>query len=73
MADRHQLHSTVCTSHGKRLYGSRDTAKQAIRRQHSKGMRAYRCELVAGYWHIGHLPPAVRDGRKTAAELYRGA
>ena len=70
MADRHQLHLSECAGHGKRLFSSRGIAKKAIRRQHMNGMRAYPCELVAGCWHIGHLPPAVRLGRLTAAEVY---
>ncbi|TDC33119.1 hypothetical protein [Micromonospora sp. KC213] len=72
MPDRHQLHASYCDGHQKRLYGSRNDAKGAIRRQHDKGMRAYLCELVAGHWHIGHLPKDVLKGRVTAAEIYGG-
>lgn len=33
------------------------------------GMREYRCDDNDGYWHIGHLPPAVRNGDTTIAEF----
>lgn len=65
-------HIGYCATHSKRLFSSRRLAKQAIRQlRNNSGMREYRCELVAGHWHIGHTPPAVLEGRKTAAEVYR--
>ncbi|WP_420123878.1 hypothetical protein [Nakamurella sp.] len=66
-------HIGYCDDHGKRLFSSRKQAKPEIRRLHNvAGMREYRCDLVAGHWHIGHLPPVVREGRKTATEVYGG-
>jgi len=66
-------HVGQCDTHDKRLYSSRQQARMAIRRHSGGGgMREYRCDLIAGHWHIGHLPPAVRHGRLTAAEVYGG-
>ncbi|WP_431892708.1 hypothetical protein [Micromonospora haikouensis] len=66
-------HIGYCDNHGKRLFSSRKQAKREIRRlPGGAGMREYRCDLVEGHWHIGHLPPAVREGRKTATEVYGG-
>lgn len=59
-----------CDTHAKRGWSSRDGAKAAIREMHDSGMRAYRCDAVAGMWHIGHLPPDVRKGVITAREIY---
>jgi len=33
-----------------------------------KGMSVYKC---SGYWHLGHLPHAVRRGDVTRDEIYR--
>ncbi|WKU07983.1 hypothetical protein [Micromonospora sp. HUAS LYJ1] len=70
---RYVGHVGYCDAHGKRLYSDRKKARQQIRaHRHHGGMREYRCDLVAGHWHVGHLPPAVRTGRKTATEVYGG-
>lgn len=49
----------VC--HGKMRYPSRKHAKEAARRLHiGEKLNAYKC---GDYWHLGHLPPAITDGR----------
>ncbi|MEU5945109.1 hypothetical protein ABZ793_06050 [Micromonospora sp. NPDC047465] len=73
MADRRPSYIGYCDQHGKRLYPSRKLARRQLRaHRDSQGMRAYPCPLVAGHWHIGHLPKDVREGRITAPEIYRG-
>ncbi|MFI6266131.1 hypothetical protein [Micromonospora sp. NPDC051006] len=74
MGDQRPGHIGYCDTHQKRLYSSRKQAKQQIRKFHANtGMREYRCDLVKGHWHIGHLPLAVVEGRKTARQIYGGA
>ncbi len=62
--------ATVCPTHGKRSYGNRADARRAARIVGTKGAREYPCTAIEGGWHWGILPPAVRWGRKTAAEVY---
>lgn len=59
-----------CEPHGKRLYADRKSAKAVIREIGDKGMRAYRCNLVAAAFHIGHMPQVVRSGEMTMREVY---
>lgn len=70
MAAAHKHTSGRCELHGKNSYSSRNRAKAAIRELKSPGMREYQCSRDTRYWHIGHLPPAVRDGKHTAVEHY---
>lgn len=63
-----KAHGT-CEVHGKKSYPSKDLAKKAVQEMHDPGMREYRCDDNDGYWHIGHLPPAVRNGDTTIAEF----
>lgn len=58
-----------CEEHRKRRYFSRKDARRAIRYWGATGTREYRCTLFEG-WHVGHLPPVVRAGTKTAREVY---
>ncbi|MGC4769229.1 hypothetical protein ACLQ25_09640 [Micromonospora sp. DT44] len=61
-----------CDTHQKRLFSTRKLAKRHLRtHRNNKGMREYRCDLVDGFWHIGHLPLATVAGRKTARQVYR--
>lgn len=60
---------TGCT-HGKRLYETRKIARDRIRHIPGEQLRAYRCSDVEGYWHIGHLPDAVKKGEITARQIY---
>jgi len=66
-------HIGYCDTHQKRIYPTRKRAKQHLRDHHpaEKGMREYRCAVVQGNWHVGHLPLAVVEGRKTARQVYR--
>lgn len=57
----------TCPNCGKRGYPNRDAAKRAARRSHpSERMSAYPCPLtpegITPRWHIGHLPPTVKNG-----------
>lgn len=65
-----QIHTPEC---GKRGYETRSDAKKALRffrkRNGGKHQRAYRCARC-GFWHLGRIGPAVRDGLMTATELY---
>lgn len=61
-----------CDKHGKMAFDSRARAKRHIRMLGDSGMRPYRCDAIDGYWHIGHLPLAVKQGKATAAEVYGG-
>lgn len=57
------------TCGGKITYPSRKAARSAARAYHpgDSGLAAYRCPLDAGYWHVGHSNPALRDAyRRTA-------
>ncbi|MBM0275354.1 hypothetical protein [Micromonospora tarensis] len=72
MADQRPDYVGYCDEHGKRLYPSRKQARKKLREHRSdKGMREYPCDLVEGHWHLGHLPLAVVEGRKTARQVYR--
>lgn len=64
------LHFGYCDLHGKRRFENRKDAKTAIRLWHRRGegVREYRCTISG--WHVGHLPPVVRNGEKTAREVY---
>jgi hypothetical protein len=73
MADQRPSYIGYCDQHGKRLYPNRKQAKQMLRKHRNRqGMREYPCDLVAGHFHIGHLPQVVREGRVTAPEIYGG-
>lgn len=62
-----------CPSPTKRQYNSRKAAKQQMARHRVKGrdkLSAYLC--VCGSWHLGHLPPSVKQGsigRREAREF----
>ena len=71
MTDQRPGHMGYCDQHAKRLYSSRKQARKQIREhRHHRGMREYPCTLVAGHFHIGHLPRDVLKGRITAPEIY---
>ncbi len=58
-----------CDTCGKRLYGSKKVAKQAVRIVPGQRMNAYECPAAPGY-HIGHLPAVVRRGETSRADYY---
>lgn len=70
MTNVFQKAAKTCDVHGKKSYTTRDLAKQASREMHDPGMREYRCDAEPDYWHIGHLPEKVRNGKVTADEHY---
>jgi hypothetical protein len=52
-----------CVGCGKYRFMSRAAAKKARRRMGNPGgMNAYECPTDTGWWHLGHLPGAVRRG-----------
>lgn len=59
----------VCSHDGKRCYLNKHEAKKA-KRQHPRGheLSIYQCE---NWWHLGHLPKAVINGRATRDDLKR--
>ena len=61
----------TCTTCGKRSYLTKHAARQARKTLPSrKGLNVYQC-AGSGYWHLGHLPHAVRRGHVTRGEIYR--
>lgn len=61
-----------CVS-GKITYLTRREARQDSHRRvgpRAGRMRAYRCGWCR-FWHVGHLPPLVREGHLTAEEFYQ--
>jgi hypothetical protein len=54
---------TTCPTHGKRSFWSKKMAKKAMANAHpdDSAMRAYRCDVIDGAWHYGHLPKIVRE------------
>ncbi len=63
-------HDSSCAVHRKRLYASRARARKAARHAHGEHLREYRCDQQDDMWHIGHLPADVRQGRRTARQIY---
>jgi hypothetical protein len=54
-----------CGPCGKQIYADRKAARHMARKLAPRGSRprAYECQHHEGWWHIGHLPDAVRDGQ----------
>lgn len=50
-----------CDQHQKITYLSRAAARR--RSKMMTGVRPYRCEFNDQFWHIGHLPTLIRQGR----------
>lgn len=61
---------TTCDDCGKYAFAERRDARHAARQRAERGLREYRCEVRAGWWHLGHKPQAVVYGLKTAREVY---
>lgn len=69
----YRSHAFRCEKHGKHTWLDRKIAKQVIRSMRwggadVSGMREYRCDVYEGGWHVGHMPPAVIEGKRTASE-----
>lgn len=65
-----------CETHKKRAYPSRKLARRAMRTLHlgDKGVRPYACDVIAGAWHLGHLPDIVRQrGVVSASAIFDAA
>jgi hypothetical protein len=65
---------TRCEPCDKASFGSRKHARAAARNGDLTGeskLREFRCPVNDAYWHIGRLPPVVKEGRLTASEIYR--
>jgi hypothetical protein len=53
----------TCNVHGgKKLWTSRKVAREAARKMHEPGLRAYPCDARPDMWHIGHIPGPIRAG-----------
>jgi hypothetical protein len=58
----------ICTECGKRIYTHKAHAKKAARVFHpGEHLAVYRC---GEWWHYGHLPKPVREGKTTRSEHY---
>jgi len=57
-----------CETHRKLMYPSRKGARK-VARLHPDHKVAYECSVQDGYYHVGHLPPAVVEGRITRDRL----
>jgi len=62
------VHCGECPTCGKLRYPTRKVAKAVARRLSHRGTNEYRC---GDYWHIGHLPTAVRRGTISRDALVR--
>jgi len=51
-------------------YPTRRWAVQA-KRSVDRTLRPYKCSFC-GFWHLGHLPDAIRRGERTRGEIYGG-
>lgn len=56
-----------CEKHQKRLFTKKD-AQRAKRQIRDPGLRKYKCTDTL--WHIGHLAPEIKNGTKTAKQVY---
>lgn len=55
-----------CEPCGKYTYLSRKSAKAQARSAHpDEPLSAYQCPQNPEHWHVGHLPPSIKDGRRT--------
>lgn len=60
---------STCPTTGKKMWSSRREAKLAARRvNRGEHMSAYRCE-GCDWFHIGHIPEAVRTGERSRDQL----
>lgn len=60
---------SICPTTGKRMWSSRRQVKLTARRVNpGEHMSAYRCP-ACDWWHIGHMPNAVRTGDLDRAEI----
>lgn len=65
-------HLAWCEVHEKKAF-TKDNAKKVTRLSKKKSdppMREYPCGVIEAGFHVGHLPLAVVEGRKTAGEVY---
>ncbi len=70
MGDGRRGYVGFCETHGKQLFVSRKKARKTARQINQPGLREYPCSEVDGFWHIGHLPKHVVQGRITAPQIY---
>ena len=52
-----------CSKRGFRSRGDARVALKRHYRRNTKGFSVYRCTLDTRYFHLGHLPTAVRKGK----------
>lgn len=55
-----------CEPCGKVTYLSRKAAKTAAKRANPADPgTAYRCPANGQHWHVGHLPPSIKNGDRS--------
>lgn len=62
-----------CETRGKRSYISRKEARRVARTIPPDGgprLNPYRCDVMEGYWHLGHLPARVRRGNAGREDIW---
>lgn len=63
-------HLAWCEVHEKKAFTKKNAKKVNRLLPGREGMREYPCGYISGGWHTGHLPGIVRQGGKTAFEVY---
>lgn len=62
---RQPLSVGLCGPCGKKTYLSRKAAKAIAKRANKADPgTAYRCPENLDQWHVGHLPPEIRNGTR---------
>jgi hypothetical protein len=64
-------HTAWCNTHNKAAHTTRKQARRAARRLHDSGLQEYRCDVLDGYWHVGHAPRPVKQGKRSRREQAR--
>ena len=60
-----------CPDCRKVTYPSRKAARARRKQMPHANLSVYPCEFMEGVYHLGHLPPALRQGRLTRDEWTR--
>lgn len=65
-------HVAFCEVHGKKGFTKKNAKKviRMLRNRKETGMREYRCGSIPNLWHVGHLPPSIMWGFRSADEVY---
>lgn len=64
----------TCPACGKRAYSTKRSARATRRNvDHASTMNIYACPEAPQYYHVGHIPDAVRAGTVTRAQWLTNA